>query len=76
MNCKKCGKEIETQYQYCYQCGNTLDMQLKRRIGIINVGAVELSPGEKKVVDTIKKYPILGVILAVLLAGFLVFLFL
>lgn len=76
MNCKKCGKEIEAQYQYCYQCGSAFDMQLKQRIGIIDVGVVELSPGEKKVVDTIKKYPILGVILVVLLIGFLVFLFL
>lgn len=75
MNCKKCGKEIEDQYKYCYKCGDTFDMQLKQRTGIIDVGDVQLSPSEKKVVDTIKKYPILGIILAILLVGFLIFLF-
>lgn len=75
MNCKKCGKEIEGQYKYCYKCSDTFDMRLKQRIGIIDAGDVQLSPSEKKVVDTIKKYPILAIILAILLVGFLIFLF-
>lgn len=73
MNCKKCGKEIEDQYQYCYKCGDTFGLALRQRI--TGEQLTELSPRERKIVDTIKKYPILGVMIIILMISFLIFLF-
>lgn len=73
MNCKKCGKEIEGEYQYCYKCGDTFELALRQRI--TGEQLTELSPREKKIVNTIKRYPILGAMIAILVVSFLVFLF-
>lgn len=61
MNCKKCGKEIAKDYQYCYECGNTLFLNTRERI--TGESLTEPSSTLKKLLDIVGRYPKLSVVI-------------
>lgn len=73
-HCKKCGKQIGEQYKYCSECGKEPEMMLKQRLGVIDIGEVELSQDEQKVINAINKNPILKWAVSILVTGLMIIL--